>query len=134
MINHGKTYLFFILLSFILNACKSTMDKKRPFHFTRMDGNETNIHFNNEITESDSVNVYMNEYMYNGSGVGVGDFNNDGLADIFFGGSMVSSKLYINKGDFKFEDVTAGAGLQTAKWCTGVAVVDINNDGFMDIY
>ena len=114
MINNGKTYLFFISLSFILNACKSTIDKKRLFHFTQMDGNETNIRFNNEIIESDSVNVYMNEYMYNGSGVGIGDFNNDGLADIFFGGSMVSSKLYINKGEFKFEDITADAGLQTS--------------------
>jgi enediyne biosynthesis protein E4 len=72
--------------------------------------------------------------MYNGSGVGIGDFNNDSLPDIFFSGSMVSSKLYINKGNFEFEDITEKAGLQTNKWCTGVSVVDINNDGFQDIY
>ena len=99
-----------------------------------MNANETNISFNNKITESDSVNVFANEYMYNGSGVGIGDFNNDGLPDIFFCGSMVSSKLYINKGNFEFEDITEKAGLQTNQWCTGVSIVDINNDGFMDIY
>ncbi|MEJ8843597.1 VCBS repeat-containing protein [Lacibacter sp. H375] len=72
--------------------------------------------------------------MYNGSGVGVGDFNNDGLQDLFFAGSMVSSKLYINKGDFKFEDITTQAGITTNRWCTGVTVIDINNDGFQDVY
>lgn len=104
------------------------------FHFTLMKADDTNISFNNTITESDSVNVFRNEYMYNGAGVGVGDFNNDGLQDIFFAGSMVSSKLYLNKGNFQFEDITARAGLQTDQWCTGVTVIDINNDGFEDIY
>ena len=83
------------------------------FHFTLLGGDKTNIQFSNTITESDSINVFTNEYMYNGSGVAVGDFNNDGLADVFFCGSMVSSKLYINKGNFVFEDITERAGLQT---------------------
>jgi len=99
-----------------------------------MDAGKTNISFNNKITESDSVNLFENEYLYNGSGVGIGDFNNDGLSDIFFCGSMVSSKLYINKGNFKFEDITKKAGIETSKWCTGVSIVDINNDGYLDIY
>ena len=134
MVGYNKTYLLLALLSVMLSGCKNKKKVHDDFHFTLMDESKTNISFNNQITESDSVNVYANEYMYNGSGVGIGDFNNDGLADIFFSGSMVSSKLYINKGNFKFEDITAKAGLQTAKWCTGVSVVDINSDGFLDIY
>jgi hypothetical protein len=129
-----KLYLLFVLLPLIINGCKNKNAFADKFHFTQMSASETNISFNNKITENDSVNVFTNEYMYNGSGVGIGDFNNDGLQDVFFCGSMVSSKLYINKGNFKFEDVTDKAGLQTNRWCTGVSVVDINNDGFMDIY
>lgn len=119
-----------------LAACKNRWE---GMHFTRMDAGHTHIDFSNKITESDSLNLFMDEYMYNGSGVGVGDFNNDGLPDLFFCGSMVSSRLYINKGSLVFEDVTVAAGLQTtgikmAGGCTGVSIVDINNDGFLDIY
>lgn len=129
-----KIYLLFFLLPLIIDGCKNNTATADKFHFTLLNSNETNISFNNKITESDSVNIFTNEYMYNGSGVGIGDFNNDGLPDIFFCGSMVSSKLYLNKGHFKFEDITEKAGLQTSKWCTGVSIVDINNDGFPDIY
>lgn len=92
------------------------------------------ITFNNKIAESDSLNVLTYEYIYNGGGVGVSDFNNDGKQDLFFSGSMVSSRLYLNRGDFRFEDVTGRAGITTSKWCTGVSVVDIDQDGWMDIY
>jgi hypothetical protein len=129
-----KTYCLFFLLSILCNACKNKNTIVDTFHFTQMNSNETNISFNNAITENDSVNVFTNEYMYNGSGIGIGDFNNDGLPDVFFCGSMVSSKLYLNKGAVKFEDVTEKTGLQTNRWCTGASVVDINNDGFLDIY
>ena len=122
------------LFPFVIAACKTNDPIDNKFHFTWVDANETGIRFNNKITESDSVNVFINEYMYNGSGAGIGDFNNDGLPDIILGGSMVSSKLYINKGNFRFEDITDKAGLQTNRWCTGVSVVDINSDGFQDIY
>lgn len=128
-----KISLFCALAFIIVTGCENKTVPD-PFHFTLMKPGETNISFNNKITESDSINVFTNEYMYNGSGVGIGDFNNDGLPDIFFAGSMVSSKLYLNKGNFKFADVTEKAGLQTNQWCTGVSVMDINNDGFMDIY
>lgn len=130
-----RIWLVASLLFFNAAGCKSKIPKGvNGLYFTLMSSGKTNIDFNNKITESDSVNVYDNEYMYNGSGVGIGDFNNDGLEDVFFGGSMVSSRLYINKGNFEFEDLTAKAGVQTNQWCTGVSVIDINNDGFMDIY
>src|SRR6478735_7469966 len=119
-----NTYLLFMLLPVMLFSCKNNNQETGKFHFKLMDGSKTGIDFNNKITESDSVNVYLNEYMYNGSGVGIGDFNNDGLPDVFFAGSMVSCGLYINKGNFKFEDITEKAGLQTNQWCTGVSVVD----------
>jgi len=128
------TYQLIFFWLFLLTACSNNSKVDPHFHFTKMPAAETGIAFNNNISEDDSINVFTNEYMYNGAGVGIGDFNNDGLQDVFFCGSMVSSKLYINKGNFKFEDVTEMAGLQTNRWCTGVSVVDINDDGFQDIY
>ena len=78
--------------------------------------------------------MFVNQYTYMGGGVGVGDFNRDGLPDIFFAGNQVSSRLYLNKGNMRFEDITQKAGLSTDVWCTGVSVIDINNDGWPDIY
>ncbi|WP_336514728.1 VCBS repeat-containing protein [Pollutibacter soli] len=91
--------------------------------------------FSNDIIDNDSLNVLDEENIYNGGGVGIGDFNNDGLQDLYFTGSMVSNKLYLNKGNFKFEDVTKAAGVDGGgRWSRGVSVVDINNDGLDDIY
>ena len=84
MINFNKTYLFLAFFFLVMGGCKNKQPGNADFYFTLMHANETNIYFNNKITESDSVNVFENEYMYNGSGVGIGDFNNDGLQDIFF--------------------------------------------------
>ncbi len=96
---------------------------------------DTGILFRNEIHENDSFNVLNFEYIYNGGGVGIGDFNNDGLQDIFFSGNLVANALYLNRGNFKFENVSKAAGIEAAgNWCTGVAVVDINADGWQDIY
>lgn len=118
-----------------LHSCNTTPDgPKDALHFTSMKAFHTNIDFNNKLIENDAVNFLIDQYIYIGAGVAAGDFNNDGLQDLFFAGGQVSSKLYINKGDFKFEDVTALAGVKTTRWCTGVTVVDINNDGLSDIY
>ncbi|WP_459065005.1 VCBS repeat-containing protein [Flavitalea flava] len=102
--------------------------------FTSLSGEQTGIHFSNTITEDDSTKSFIDEFGYMGGGVGIGDFNNDGLKDIFFTGNQVSCRLYINKGKNHFEDITLPAGLTTDVWATGVSIVDINNDGYDDIY
>lgn len=116
-------------LSAMLFSCK------KHTLFERISSSHSNIHFNNLITESDSINPLDLVNVYNGGGVGVGDFNNDGLQDIYFTGNMVPSKLYLNKGDFQFEDITDKAGVGgMGRWARGVAIIDINNDDLPDIY
>lgn len=128
-----RTLFFGVSLSLLLLSC-GEQRRKEGLHFTTMEPSATGIYFKNTITESDSLNMFVNEYTYMGGGVGIGDFNRDGLPDVFFAGNQVSSKLYLNKGGMHFEDVTASAGVTTSGWCTGVSVVDINNDGWPDIY
>ncbi len=125
--------LFFIGLLFVALAC-THVSHKTGIQFTLLPSSVTGVDFNNTITENDSLNMFVNEYTYMGGGVGVGDFNRDGLPDIFFAGNQTSSRLYLNKGNMHFEDVTKKAGLTTSVWCTGVSVIDINNDGWPDIY
>lgn len=103
--------------------------------FQLLNADNTGIHFQNSIKADDSINIMNYEYLYNGGGVGVGDFNKDQKQDLIFTGSMQPSKLYINTGDLKFEDLTVKSGIDTkGKWVTGVSVVDINQDGYDDIY
>lgn len=134
MPNSGQRCLRLDLLcciAFALTACTHT---KKDTLFTKLSAKESGIRFRNEIRENDSSASFINEFGYMGGGVGIGDFNNDGLKDIFFTGNQVSCRLYINKGENKFEDVTEGAGLHTTVWATGVSVADVNNDGYDDIY
>src|SRR2546422_623043 len=102
--------------------------------FTLLPPGQTGVTFANTITTNDSFNIQSNVYVYNGAGVAVGDIDNDGLPDLFFSGNMVSSRLYLNKGNMRFEDITERAGVKTTRWCTGATMVDINNDGLLDIY
>jgi hypothetical protein len=93
------------------------------------------VFFNNEIIENDSINPIDLEFLYNGGGVAAGDFNNDGLTDLYFTASMVSNKLYQNKGGLHFTDITSKAKVSgEGSWCNGASVIDINNDGLQDIY
>ncbi|WP_295801916.1 VCBS repeat-containing protein [Mucilaginibacter sp.] len=118
-----------IAVTILLISCK-----KRTL-FEQISSSASGITFNNQITENDSINPIDNATVYNGGGVGIGDFNNDGLPDVYFTGNMVANKLYINRGNFKFEDVTLEAGVDgKGRWGKGVSVIDINNDGLPDIY
>ncbi len=131
-LNIGFLTLIFVCTIFIF-SCKSIEEEK--VLFKRLPATQTGIDFSNDITESESLNIALFTYMYNGGGVGIGDFNNDGLQDLFFSGNMVPSKLYLNKGEMQFEDVTAFSKIDTEGiWASGVSVVDINNDGLLDIY
>lgn len=103
--------------------------------FTKIEAAATNIFFENHFEETEQLNVMQYEYLYNGGGVAIGDINNDGLADIYFTGNTVENKLYLNKGNFVFEDITAKAGVAGKKaWKTGVCMADVNGDGSLDIY
>jgi len=126
-----KKILAFILLSFTLFSCSNKNSKL----FELVDSDHTGIDFNNQIKETKDFNVLTDEYIFNGGGVAASDFNNDGKIDLFFTGNQVSNKLYINQGDFKFDDVTEKAGLNSSDfWSTGVAVADVNADGWQDIF
>ena len=126
-----KSILLTGITLLLLHGCR----QKENHLFERLLPDTTGITFSNRITESDTLNILETEYIYNGGGVGVGDFNRDGLQDIYFSGNMVPNRLYLNKGDFKFDDITEAARVTgEGKWCSGVAVVDINNDGWPDIY
>jgi enediyne biosynthesis protein E4 len=124
-----KTVILFLPVTVFLISCSN---KKTLFE--SLPSSKTGIAFVNKVEENDKYNVldYMN--IYTGAGVAAGDINNDGLVDLYFAGNEVSGKLYINKGDFKFEDVTEKAGITTSRWCTGVSMVDVNQDGWLDIY
>ncbi|HTD94662.1 MAG TPA: VCBS repeat-containing protein, partial [Chitinophagaceae bacterium] len=121
--------VIFLLLT--VAACRQRGNKL----FEKLSPGETGIEFNNTITEDKEHNVFTYQYYYNGNGVAIGDLNNDGLADIFFTGNQTPSKLFINRGNFHFDDVTATAGVAGKNaWRTGANIVDINGDGLLDIY
>src|ERR1700759_4860544 len=124
MIVSGKTSVavFIVCICFLFSCKKKTL-------FEQISSLHSGIDFNNKITENDSINPLDVVNIYNGGGVGIGDFNNDGKQDIFFTGNMVPCKLYLNKGGFKFQDITKKAGVDGMnRWARGVSIIDINND------
>ncbi len=116
----------------LLYSCSN----KAPKLFSKLSEDASGINFRNMLKEDNpDFNILQYPYFYNGSGVAVGDINNDGLPDICFTGNMVKNRLYINKGNFRFEDITEKSGIAAKEgWCTGVTMVDINADGKLDIY
>ncbi len=124
-------------LLFLFAACG---EKGGDQLFTKLSKSDTGINFRNILQESDEMNVLLYQYFYNGAGVAIGDVNNDGLPDVFFSGNMAKNRLYLNKGskgasDLNFEDITEQAGVAKEEgWCTGATFVDINADGWLDLY
>lgn len=122
--------LFIVLL--IFSSCSSEPDTK----FKSLSPGQTGIHFSNDLESTPEFNIRNYLYFYDGGGVAVGDINNNGLPDLFFVGNQVENRLYLNKGDFVFEDITEKAGIihNEGSWSTGVTMADVNGDGYLDIY
>lgn len=126
--------LFIFFLVFLFQSCSSVTEKDPPL-FELVSSDITNINFENNLNSDADFNVYRYRNFYNGGGVAVGDVNQDGRPDIYLTANRESNKLYINRGDFVFEDVTEQAGVAGSKpWTTGASFVDINGDGWIDIY
>lgn len=124
----------FMWLLFVFSSCSEKKQIQSPL-FQSLDSKQTGIAFTNQMKPTPEFNLFTYMYYYNGAGVGAGDFNNDGLVDLFFTANQGNNKLFLNKGKLKFEDATAIARIpQDSGWSTGVSVIDINNDRFLDIY
>ena len=131
IINKMRKFHFFSLIILTIIACQ----KKENTLFLKIPADQSGITFNNTIVETDSFNIINSEYIFNGGGVAVGDFNNDNRPDLFFTGNQVANKLYLNQGDFEFLDVSKDSDIEAKdKWKTGIALIDINNDSFLDVY
>ena len=135
-------YNFFciLILCVVVSSCNSKQESKTSESevatlFTSLPSDYTGVTFNNQIENKKNFNIFKYRNFYNGGGVAIGDINNDGLPDLYLTANMGSNKLYLNKGNLKFEDITESAGVAGNKpWSTGVVMVDINADGLLDLY
>jgi hypothetical protein len=127
----------FLILSLL--SCKKEAESpsgplEASIQLEELPSSATGITFANNIKEEGMVNIFTWHFLYNGAGVAAGDINNDGLPDLYFAGNMVPDKLYLNKGNFEFDDITSNAGISTQIWSSGVTMADVNADGLLDIY
>lgn len=123
------------LMALSLGACNRPEAPAEPPLFQLLKKSETGLDFENVLRQSSEFNVFNYMYFYNGGGVGAGDFNNDGLVDLYFTSNMGPNKMFLNQGNLKFRDITDPAGVAGAEgWTTGISIVDINNDGLLDLY
>ncbi|MEO5600765.1 MAG: VCBS repeat-containing protein [Cyclobacteriaceae bacterium] len=137
---YTNRWLWMVVIVLTASACEKKKEQRQDTLFVLLSPDASGVDFVNRITPDANTNILTYEYLYNGGGVGIGDFNNDGFQDIFLAGSQVPGKLYINKGatskaGFSFEDITKSSGISPHEnWAFGVSVVDINQDGLQDIY
>lgn len=128
-------FIAVVLIAFYFAGCSNNNTKETNSLFTLTTSDSTHLVFNNDLPYTEEYNTYTYRNFYNGGGVALGDVNNDGLLDVYFTGNLVDNKLFINKGNWKFEDVTSAAGVACPNvWSTGATIVDINADGLLDIY
>ena len=124
-----------IIFFIFFNISFLTFGQTEQKLFTLLNSSQTNIVFNNQIEDTKEHNILIYSNYYGGAGVGIADFNNDGLQDVFFAGNLVSDVLYLNLGDMKFKDITTSSGIEDNKgWSSGVVIGDVNNDGWPDVY
>jgi enediyne biosynthesis protein E4 len=134
MMRMARTLLLLLSPFFLLLSCKEKASEPERL-FTRMDAAQTGLHFQNRLVISENLDVFRYRNYYNGGGVAIGDINGDGLPDIFLTSNMEQNRLFLNKGNFEFEDITESAGIRNDKvWSTGVSMADVNGDGLLDIY
>ncbi|MFZ1255028.1 MAG: VCBS repeat-containing protein, partial [Saprospiraceae bacterium] len=134
--NRDVQWMLFGLVGMYFTSCKNdnTINPTGKL-FSLKTPPETGVQFNNKLTETKELNAFKFNYMYNGAGVGIGDINNDGLQDLYFVGNQVPDKLYLNKGNLRFEDISESSGIAAfGGWKNGITFVDINQDGYLDIY
>ncbi len=126
---------FYGLILGVLPGCQFSPSQQAQTSFDQVSAHASGVTFNNQITETPELNYFIYPYLYLGGGVAAGDFNNDGLTDLFFTGNMVANHLYLNRGNWQFEEIGQQAGVSgDSRWYTGVTLVDINQDGWLDIY
>ncbi|WP_422350245.1 VCBS repeat-containing protein [Flagellimonas sp.] len=131
----GKVVFIVGLTILLFLSCNRQNKDQKPLLFSKIGSQESGIEFANNLIENDSLNYFTYAYIYMGGGISAGDINNDGLVDLYFTGNMVPNKLYLNKGNLKFEDISESAGVSgDDRWYTGTTMSDVNNDGFLDIY